>query len=178
MKIFLDSDYAANKNARGIVYRFANETLVVTLEDYLRENPSKTEADFAALKALSDADYHETDRSDYRQTWKNVPLAGMEDTQAFVSASPETEVISKMEQAEIAKERHELAKGALDKLTDIQLRRYLLYKVTGLTTRQIAEQEGVKQRSVMDSLEWAEKKIKKFLNNDKKQPLKTTNFSR
>lgn len=43
MKNDRDSDYAANKYARGIAYRFANETVEITLEDYLRENLDKTE---------------------------------------------------------------------------------------------------------------------------------------
>jgi hypothetical protein len=31
----------------------------VTLEDFLRDNPDKTEEDFAALKALSDEIYYQ-----------------------------------------------------------------------------------------------------------------------
>ena len=75
MKNYQSTDYAVNKNADGIVYRFAYQTIEVTLDDYLRENPGKTAADFAELKALSDADYYETDRSDCRQTWKNTFLS-------------------------------------------------------------------------------------------------------
>ena len=41
MKNYRDSDYAANKYASGIVYRFANKTVTVTVEDYLKENPGK-----------------------------------------------------------------------------------------------------------------------------------------
>ena len=35
----------------------------ITLEDYLRDNPDKTEEDFAKLKALSDEIY-------YQKGWK------------------------------------------------------------------------------------------------------------
>ena len=52
MKNYRDSDYAANKNAKGIVCRFANQIIEITLEDYLRENPDKNEADFTELKSL------------------------------------------------------------------------------------------------------------------------------
>ena len=45
------SDYAINKNSPNIVYRFHNEIIEITLEDYLKENPDKTEHDFAELKA-------------------------------------------------------------------------------------------------------------------------------
>jgi len=72
MRNYADSDYAINKNADGIVYRFADQIVEVTLEDYLEENPGKTSADFTELKALSDEDYYETDRCSYRQTWKNT----------------------------------------------------------------------------------------------------------
>jgi hypothetical protein len=57
MKNYRDSDYAANKNAKGIVCRFANQIIEITLEDYLRENPDKNEADFTELKSLSDEIY-------------------------------------------------------------------------------------------------------------------------
>jgi hypothetical protein len=49
MKNFENNDYALNKHSEGIVYRFADETTEVTLEDYLVENPDKTSADFAAM---------------------------------------------------------------------------------------------------------------------------------
>jgi DNA-directed RNA polymerase specialized sigma24 family protein len=39
--------------------------------------------------------------------------------------------------------RAALAKKALDKLTEIQRRRYLMYHVEGMATRKIADIEGV-----------------------------------
>lgn len=48
------------------------------------------------------------------------------------------------------------------KLTEIQCRRFYMYFIKGLSTRRIAEIEGVHQRAVWDSLQWAEKKLKKF----------------
>ena len=168
MKNYKDSDYAVNKNAKGIVYRFANQTVEITLADYLHENPGKTVSDFAELKALSDADYYEADRSGYRQTWKNISFDGLENSSDFSTSSPEDEVVHKAEHSPELVRRDVLAKKMLDKLTEVQRRRYLLHVVNGLTTRQIAEKEGVEQRSVMDSLEWANKKIKKFLRSDKK----------
>ena len=63
MSKYQDSDYAVNKFSKGIVYRFSNETIEITLEAYLRDNPGKTKADFTALKALSDEIYYEQDRA-------------------------------------------------------------------------------------------------------------------
>jgi len=54
MKHYTNSDYALNKYSEGIVYRFADSIVEITLADYLAENPSKTEGDFRELKELSD----------------------------------------------------------------------------------------------------------------------------
>ena len=54
MKNFDKSDYALNKFSEGIVYKFSNEIREITKEQYLRENPNKTEEDFLKLKEISD----------------------------------------------------------------------------------------------------------------------------
>ena len=181
MKNYQNCDYAVNKKAEGIVYRFADQTVEVTLADYLRENPDKTAADFAELKALSDEDYYKTDRNDYRQTWKNVPLetlsgrkgksadsrrkeAGKKPKDELPSSpSAEDEVIGQGEQAEAYAKRQSLAALALDKLTEVQRRRYLLYHVKGMTVREVADAENAHFTSVSESIKAAENRIKKFL---------------
>ena len=72
MRNYRKSDYAINKYSPNIVYRFHDEIIEVTLEDYLKENPDKTEQDFAELKALSDQIYYEQDRAESAQTRKDV----------------------------------------------------------------------------------------------------------
>jgi len=170
MKNYEDSDYALNKkNNQAIVYRLADgSVLTVTVEDYLAENPDKTADDFFALKALSDADYLERDRSEYRQTWKNLPIYGLEETAHCAGDTPEYEVIERPEQDAENENRWELALQVLDRLTKVQRRRYLLYTANGLTTREIAKKEKTAQRTVMDSIQQAEKKIKIFLAANKK----------
>jgi RNA polymerase sigma factor (sigma-70 family) len=163
MKNYQDSDYALNKHSEGIVYRFADEIIEVTLADFLAENPGKTEADFRKLKAFSDGDYREQDRSGYRQTWKNAPLDGIDETEQCAAPSPEEILIDEPEKAELRQRQVEIAKSALDKLTEVQRRRYLLHVVKGLSTWQIAELEGANQKTVYESLQSAEKKIKKVL---------------
>ena len=167
MKNYQDSDYALNKYSEGIVYRFADGIVEYTLADYLAENPGKTEADFRELKAFSDANYLASDRSDCRQTRNNVSIHSMEDSDAFGGETPEEEVIERPEREAEESKRLALAREALDRLTEVQRRRYLLYTAHGLTTRQIAEKEGASQRTIMDSIQWAEKKIKKFLEKQK-----------
>lgn len=165
MKNYRDSDYAANKNASGIVYRFANQTIEITLGDYLRESPGKTEADFTELKALSDSMYLDDDRADYRRTWKNVPIHGLEETDACCIQSAETGVNDLPEHIAEQKQRRELANRALGALTEVQRRRYIQHTVKGLSSWQIAEHEGTNQKSVYESIQAAEKKIKKVLAN-------------
>ena len=163
MKNFQDSDYALNKHSEGIVYRFADEIIEVTLADFLAENPGKTEANFAALKAFSDGDYRDQDRSGYRQTWKNAPLNGLDETEQCAAPSPEEILIDEPEQAEKRQRQVEIAKRALDKLTEVQRRRYLMYHVKGLTEEEIAAIENATHQAVSKSLFGAEKKIKKIL---------------
>jgi DNA-directed RNA polymerase specialized sigma24 family protein len=165
MKNFTQGDYAVNKNATGIVYRFAGQTVEVTLDDYLQENPDKTAADFAELKALSDADYYEIDRSDYRQTWKNTSLDTLDEDETVIFSTPsiEDEIFERrLKEAAYAK-RVSVAARALDKLTEIQRRRYLLYHVQGMSYREIATLENANHKSVEESILAAEKKIHNFL---------------
>ena len=170
MKNFNNSDYALNKkNTEAVVYRFADgKILEITLADYIDENPGKTAEDFIALKTLSDTDYYERDKEDYRITRKNLSIHGLEETETCAGDSLEEEVIEQPEREALENERRELALKALETLTEIQRRRYLMYHANGLTTREIAEKEGTSQRTVMDSIQWAEKKIKKFLKTSKK----------
>jgi DNA-directed RNA polymerase specialized sigma24 family protein len=163
VKNFKNSDYALNKHSGGIVYRFADGIVEVTLTDYLAENPDKTAGDFTVLKSLSDEDYREQDRSGYRQTWKDVPFGAFEETELCAAPSPEASVIDAPEEAARQRGRTALAKKALDKFTEVQRRRYILYHVEGLTTRKIADMEGVTHQSVVECLAAAEAKIKKVL---------------
>jgi RNA polymerase sigma factor (sigma-70 family) len=166
LKNYKDSDYALNKYSEGIVYRFADGIVEITLADYLAENPGKTEADFRALKELSDADYFERDRLENAQTKKNSPLNELDDTALCEAPSPEDYLIGVIDSQEKSKRRQErlaVANRALNKLTEIQRRRYLMYHVDDMTTREIAESEGTHFTTVHESLQAAEKKIKKVL---------------
>lgn len=168
MKNYRDSDYALNKHSKGIVYRFADKIVEVTLAGYLAENPDKTEADFRMLKELSDSIYLDQVQDENAQTKKNSPFDELDETMLCCSPSPEDAITDRIEAQEEA-ERHrkclEKMNLALDKLTDVQRRRYLLYHARGLTLRQIAEMEGVVHSKIQKSVDAAEKKIKNFLGN-------------
>jgi len=164
MKNYTDNDYALNKHSKGIVYKFVDCIVEVTLEQYLEENPDKTEADYAEMKNLSDNDYLERDREGYQQTWKNVPLNGLDETNARAVDSPEDKVIERSEQEE-KQARMKQALSAMAKLTDTQRRRYLMYHVNGLSMREIADIEGCHFTTVDESLKAAQKKLNKYLKN-------------
>jgi hypothetical protein len=154
MKNYTDSDYALNKYSGGIAYRFADGSRVtVTLEDYLAENPGKTEAGFAALKELSDAIYLEQDRAAYNQTRKNVSLHSLEDSDPFGCVSFEEELFDGLDREAAAKAFEAMrSNGAL---TETQERRFRLRVLEGLTFREIASREGVAIRAVQKSVEAA-----------------------
>lgn len=74
LKNYKESDYALNKYSQGIIYKFADGIVEVTLEDYLRDNPNGTEADFAKLKAWSDGVYHKREMQEQRTCRQNVSI--------------------------------------------------------------------------------------------------------
>ena len=160
MRNYKDSDYALNRYSQGIVYKFADGIVEVTLEDFLRDNPGKTEEDFAELKARSDEIYYQQDRQEYRVSHRNVSISGMEDSVIASALSVDAELIQKAEEKKALETAIRLLESG--KLTDVQKRRFCLHFFQGLSTRQIAKLEGVHQRAVWDSLMWAEKKLKKF----------------
>ena len=165
MKNYTDSDYAINKFSKGIVYRFANEVVEITLEDYLAENPDKTENDFVKLKSLSDDMYLDQSRNENNQTRKNVSMTLLEETDATFVPSYETMLIRRIEKESKRQKDAALIKEILGCLTDIQRRRYLMTIQDKMTTRQIAVIDRVSHQSVVECLEAANKKIKKFLSN-------------
>jgi len=166
MKNYTDSDYALNKFSKGIVYRFADGIVEITMESYLAENPGKTVDDFFALKELSDGIYLEQVTAENAQTYRNSSFDELDETVLCQVPSPEDIHIGAIDAKERAAQRQEklrLARRALDMLTEVQRRRYLMYHVGGLSSWQIAEREGVNQSKIMNSLAGADKKIKKIL---------------
>ena len=171
MKHYTNSDYALNKYSEGIVYRFADEIVEITLADYLTDNPGKTEDDFRALKELSDGIYLEQVQDENAQTKKNSPFDEMDESLLYGEPSPEDILVGEinaLEDAERYQERLNTANRALEALTEVQRRRYLMYRVEGMTLRQIADTEGVLHSKIQKSIEGAEKKIKKVLADSKK----------
>lgn len=160
MKNYKDSDYALNKFSEGIVYRFADRIVEITLEDYLAENPGKTAEDFMELKALSDEIYHQQVIDENRTSRLDVSINGLEDTEALATPSLDVELIHKKD----TEKAIETARQLLDSggLTEVQRRRFLLHFFQGLSYRQIASCEGVHFTSVHESIKAATTKLQRF----------------
>lgn len=160
MKNYRDSDYAVNKFSKGIVYRFDDETIEISLEDYLRENPDKTEEDFLRLKAISDEIFLEEIRLETAQGRKLVSIQDLENNLACA--------IPPVDEQYIQQEKKEQDKRKMDKLfraaglTEKQKRRLYLHCVEGKSFRAIAEIEGVHWTSVEECVNFALKKLKKY----------------
>lgn len=89
MKNYQNSDFAVNKFSRGIVYRFANETVEVSLDDFLKEHPEKNIADFEEIKRISDEIFKEQDRENNALSNKCDCLASKEHSMLAASKSAE-----------------------------------------------------------------------------------------
>lgn len=160
MRKYQDSDYAVNKFSPNIVYRFADGVAEVTLQDYLRDNPGKTEQDFAELKALSDEIYYIQDRDDTRYGKRKNTLGSIEESERFSTEALEMELIQNNdEQNALAAAMQLLDSG---ELTEIQRRRFMQHFFQGLSYRQIAEHENVHFTSVQESIVAANAKLKKY----------------
>ncbi len=160
VKNYRESDYAFNKYSNGIVYRFNDETVEITLEMFLELYPDKTEEDFLRLKELSDRIYYEQDRAENAQTKKNVSLHSLEETLACSSPPVDEQYIKQEKQNQDKKKLDKLFRAA--KLTEKQKRRLYLHCVEGKTFRAIADIEGVHWTSVEECVKFALKKLKKY----------------
>lgn len=169
MKNYKTTDYAINKYSEAIVYRFDDKIIEVTLEQYLVENPTKTEEDYKRLKAISDDIYLVQDRADNAQTKKNVSIHSFEEIESFGACSMEEDYIDKQEKLRVRRAVYQLLKN--DVLTIIQKRRFELFFLKGLSTRRIAEIEHARQNAVWESIKLAQNKLIKLFDGDWSTPL-------
>ena len=126
-------------------------------------------SDFDTMKEFLTEKTRQEFNADWSATRLNVDFDILEKTDLFSVQSVEDNYIERLD-AEVEDYRTlENAMKVLDScLTKIQKKRYILSRAKGLSTREIAEKEGVSQRTVQDSLELAERKIKIFRENPEK----------
>lgn len=160
MKNYKDSDYAANKYSPNIVYRFGNETVEITPEKFLADNPNMNEDDFLRFKALSDAIYLEQVQTEHFSNRKNVSLTVLEETEACATR-PIDEYIEKQEEKAVLRAVQRFLDS--DILTETQKRRFIEFYIQGLSERQIAIKENTSNVAIFKSINQSLKKIENFL---------------
>ena len=165
MSKYYNSDYAINKNKKGIVYRNSDGSILeITFEKISQRNPNFTQEDFDKLKAFSDQIYLEEQRADVKyRKYVTGSVDSIEDSKWLKVESFEDEVIEFMN----GNRKGEIMQYINTNLTEVQRRRFLMF-ANGISTVKIAEIEGCRQNAVWKSVERAREKIKKFLEKNKK----------
>ena len=164
MRKYWTSDYAVNKDRKGIVYQFADgKELEISLTEYLQANPDRTEQDFIELKTLSDGIYYEQALEDTRYGKQKQTLGQLEDSEQFATPPIDTLLIHNSEKGQALKAARQLLDSG--DLTEVQRRRFLLHFFEGLSYRQLAMRENVHFTSVQESIEAAVRKFQKYLKN-------------
>lgn len=160
MSKYYNSDYAINKNKKGIVYRNNDGSILeITFEKISQRNPNFTQEAFDKLKAFSDQIYLEEQRADVRyRKYITGSVDSIEDSKWLRAESFEDETLEYMN----GNRKDEIMRYINTNLTEVQRRRFLMF-VNGLSTKKIAEIEECRQNAVWESIELVRKKLKKFL---------------
>ena len=147
------NDWAVNKDSDGIVYCFADGTTqVVCLEDYLRENPEYTAADFRRIKEISDSMFFEQHQTDYRYSYMKTD-ADFDDVAAALPVSdPEPcAALLQREQRRLAVQAALLLLHS-GELTPAQKERFIDYFLHGKSISEIARKNNIQRPSAWESV--------------------------
>ena len=162
MKNYKNSSYAANKYSKDIVYNSeVSGTTSIALEDFLKSDPTLTEADFEFWKKWSDQDYLEESRGDNKQSWKAVSLSNLEYILDSTQLSLEEMVEEKtMEDLVLQTLKQTVAVLLSDSvLTETMRVRFDLFYIQGMKVVEIAEAQGVDEKAVRKSLKLIKEKL-------------------
>jgi len=165
------SNWSLNKNdPNAITYVYGKEIVRITLEAFIADGGTKT--DFIRLKKVSDEMFHDEDNLEVNEYRNRISLESAERNGECFAKSPE-ELLTGRNDNQAQRRQFDklkpLATLALNSLTEVQRRRYLLHFRDKLTVRQIAELEGVKHPSVVESLQAAGRKIQAFIGENAPQ---------
>ena len=162
MKNYKNSSYAANKYSKDIVYNSeVSGSTSITLEAFLKSDPTLTEADFEFWKNWSDQDYLEESRGDNKQSWKAVSLSNLEYILDSTQLSLEEMVEEKtMEDLVLQTLKQAVAVLLSDSvLTETMRVRFDLFYIQGMKVVEIAEAQGVDEKAVRKSLKLIKEKL-------------------
>lgn len=172
------SFWADNKKTPDIVYRYQDGTECVLRREnghvisILRDSDGHVETTvltdsecsetrFDELKAISDEDYLTSETGDDKQRHYAISFDAL-----TIEPAVGLDAGRKQGAVDAREKRQKAVKEIINKLgiTEVQRRRYLKYK-SGMSTRDIASEEHVSQRSVMDSIQHVEEKARKYMLN-------------
>lgn len=138
-----------------------SEWIRIRIKDFYKNAVGEKEYAYVSkevYEALADTfrrEAHAEEMRDLRHTTADGYTEG--ETEDLMTERGET-----LEDAVIRRMELETLQEAMQSLTDIQRERLHLYFFHGLTFRQIAQETGVSDKSVRESIEASLKKIKKF----------------
>lgn len=90
MRNYKNSSYAANKYSKNIVYNSeVSGITAITLEDFLKSDPTLTEADFKFWKQWSDNDYEAESKDTNRITKNNLSVTNLDEALSSCNLSLE-----------------------------------------------------------------------------------------
>jgi len=151
------SSYALNKkDPNAIVYMDANEVIIrLTREDFASEK------EFLKWKALSDEDYHASEKEAH--VYANHTLA-LDELSEEAASIPAVDVCMEQAHDRVAEIRRSTQKVTQIRkhLTDTQFRRMWMYFVDGMTIDEIGKVEGVSHQAISLNITAAIRKIKKY----------------
>lgn len=162
MKNYKNSSYAANKYSKDIVYNSeVSGSTAITLEGFLKSDPTLTEAEFEFWKNWSDQNYLEESRGDNKQSWKAVSLSNLEYILDSTQLSLEEMVEDKtMEGLVLQTLKQTVAVLLSDSvLTETMKVRFEMFYIQGMRVIEIAEAQGVDEKAVRKSLERIKAKL-------------------
>ena len=180
--------YKLNKNNPDLVYNFADELITYRKEtdengnlqivEYRKKDGRKgkkattrrvvpsTEMsieDFDAWKKKLTEEAHEYFNKDKRETRDNVSIENLLETDLVCDESVEEEYLRAEEERLALPKTMDVARDILAVLTPKQRERYIKAKSLGMSTYDIATEEGCEQKTVWESIASAEKRLQKEL---------------
>jgi DNA-directed RNA polymerase specialized sigma24 family protein len=177
--------YKLNKNNPDLVYNFADELITyrketdengnVQIVEYRKKDGRKEKKttrrivpshemsieDFDAWKARLTEEALEYRRHDDLTTRENVSIENLLETDLVCEESVEDEYIREEEERQALPKTMSVALDILKVLTPKQRERYIKSKAYGMSTYDIAAEEGCDQKTVWESICAAEKRLEK-----------------
>ena len=162
MKNYKNSSYAANKYSKNIVYNSeVSGNTAITLEEFLKSDPTLTEADFEFWKNWSDQNYLEESRVNNKQSWKAVSLSNLDYILDSTQLSLEEMVEDKTMEGLVLQTLNQTVSVLLSDsvLTETMKVRFEMFYIQGMKVVEIAKAQGVDEKAVRKSLKLIKEKL-------------------